>query len=818
MLKKPARIAISAAGITVAIAAPIALVSVPMALTEKFAVDYYESGSALASLNHVIRGGTALSNVYGFFMEGLIKSTPGMSVKSAVDGVNERRGKQKTPFTVAGNEIDVENEKHSDVNQYLLKENAEFDSVSGDPIKGIDNADTPSPLINSQGAKVSSAMGDIILDNLSSKTNKYINVRIQEDAKWSNGVKIDADDFVQTIKYILDRKNAAVTKQPLMETIKLRGAREIVKLQEKTATSSGLSFTDAWNKVVGEGHAPVNVVGSNKRWVSYHFNEDGPAAMSSLVNYLGGNLFMPINKEFVDSIGGILRYGQTEKTTLSNGPFKISQMDLDYQITFSRNPYYYQKNIVFLEHPAYKVSPSQSIQMQLFKDKKLSSMDIPNELLQSFYSDPKLASLVGHGATQPITSGIQFSKYYADTHKESPINDKNFRKAIMYAINRKDYAIFRNASGSSPASSVFTPRKSTKIHGKNGKTYYDSLLGLKYKEKDPITNVEKDYGFESYDRYTKRNTYYAQNHNNEYNDEIFDAKLANDFLKKYLQDHNKSSVTMKIMITAAEEDSFLGIQSVLNSTFGGKVKVEPKLVAGQVMSEKMFSGDYQMVFSSMSTNKDDLWTFYNKLLIEDGYDENGLAYKDINGKRSMEATSRVVKIPGFVLGEYIKTLKPEELARLNLNSKTKLALKEAMINHAPTKNGGKPTYKYGVEALLMSETTDKIKDFGINKLSPYQGTDKSMDSEKIYRTNEELFTFFNDVEKLLRDSSYFIPLLNSTSGFFATRRALRSAGNTQGLPYGNQFTYPKDNNKLIDRIEAEVLANSGKNIVLERMS
>ena len=236
------------------------------------------------------------------------------------------------------------------------------------------------------------------------------------------------------------------------------------------------------------------------------------------------------------------------------------------------------------------------------------------------------------------------------------------------------------------------------------------------------------------------------------------------------------------------------------------------------MQERMYSGDYQMVFSSKTSDKDDLWTFYSKLLMEDGYDDSGHGYKDINGKSSMEATSRVVSIPGFVLGEYIKTLSPDELSRLHLDSRTAAALKEAMIHKDPKKLGEKPTYKYGVQTLLMSVTSDEIPGFGLNKLSPYQGTDASHDAEKIYKTNEDLFGFFGDVEKLMRDSAYFIPLLNSSAGFFADRRGLRSGGNSQGLPYGYQFVYPKDNNALIDKIEAEVLAKTKKNIVLERLS
>ena len=818
MLKKPVRIAIGTAAISSAVIAPIALIAIPMALTEKFVVDFYESGASLASLNHVIRGGTANSNIYGFFMEGLFKANLSIAVEPVVDSVDEMRGPQKHQFITGGNVIEKEKTKHNSVNMYLAdQDDIIFDHETGDPDSGITNVDTPEVLKSETGAKMTSAMGDIVVQNLGSKKDKFVNVRIQEDAKWSNGVKIDADDFVQTIKYILDRQNAAVTKQVLVETMHLRGVKEIVKLQEATSAGPGLSFDQAWSKVEAEGNAPVETLGTNKRWVSYHFTNE-VATIGHLVNFMGGNLFMPINKEFVDSIGGILRYGQTKETTLANGPFKISQMDLDYQVTFSRNEYYYQKDVVFLEHPAYKVAPSQAIAMQLFKDGKLSSMTIPNELLQSFYSDPKLASLVAHGSSMPMTSGVQFSKYYGDTHSGSPIKDKNFRKAIMYAINRKDYAIFKNASGSSPASSFFTPRKETLVHGAKGQSFYDSLIDLRYKEKNPITGIEKESAFESYDKKTKRSSYFGLNHNNEYNDEVFDAKLANDFLKKYFEDNHKSSVTLKVMMTAVEEDSFLALQSVIKSTFHGLVKLEPELVAGQIMQERMYSGDYQMVFSSKTSDKDDLWTFYSKLLMEDGYDDSGHGYKDINGKSSMEATSRVVSIPGFVLGEYIKTLSPDELSRLHLDSRTAAALKEAMIHKDPKKLGEKPTYKYGVQTLLMSVTSDEIPGFGLNKLSPYQGTDASHDAEKIYKTNEDLFGFFGDVEKLMRDSAYFIPLLNSSAGFFADRRGLRSGGNSQGLPYGYQFVYPKDNNALIDKIEAEVLAKTKKNIVLERLS
>ncbi|ALS00456.1 peptide ABC transporter substrate-binding protein [Enterococcus silesiacus] len=236
-----------------------------------------------------------------------------------------------------------------------------------------------------------------------SEDGKTYKIKLREDAKWSNGDKVTANDFVFAWKKMADPKNQA-NYFFLMDGTILNGT-EIVN-EEKSADELGVKALDDYTLEI-----------KMAKPVTY------------FTSLLAFSPFFPQNEKFVTEKGK--EYGTSSENIVSNGPFLMENWD---QASMSwdliANPNYYDVDKVKSEKIHFEVLKETNTVFNLYESGELD-----------------VAILTGDFAKQnkdnPDYEAIQRSKVYSlrmnqkRNDKPSIFANENVRKAVAYALDKK---------------------------------------------------------------------------------------------------------------------------------------------------------------------------------------------------------------------------------------------------------------------------------------------------------------------------------------------------------------------------------------------
>lgn len=236
-----------------------------------------------------------------------------------------------------------------------------------------------------------------------SEDGKTYKIKLREDAKWSNGDKVTANDFVFAWKKMADPKNQA-NYFFLMDGTILNGT-EIVN-EEKSADELGVKAIDDYTLEI-----------KMAKPVTY------------FTSLLAFSPFFPQNEKFVTEKGK--EYGTSSENIVSNGPFLMENWD---QASMSwdlvANPEYYDADKVKSEKIHFEVLKETNTVFNLYESGELD-----------------VAILTGDFAKQnkdnPDYEAIQRSKVYSlrmnqkRNDKPSIFANENVRKAVAYALDKK---------------------------------------------------------------------------------------------------------------------------------------------------------------------------------------------------------------------------------------------------------------------------------------------------------------------------------------------------------------------------------------------
>ena len=236
-----------------------------------------------------------------------------------------------------------------------------------------------------------------------SEDGKTYKIKLRDDAKWSNGDKVTANDFVFAWKKMADPKNQA-NYFFLMDGTILNGT-EIVN-EEKSADELGVKALDDYTLEI-----------KMAKPVTY------------FTSLLAFSPFFPQNEKFVTEKGK--EYGTSSENIVSNGPFLMENWD---QASMSwdlvANPDYYDADKVKSEKIHFEVLKETNTVFNLYESGELD-----------------VAILTGDFAKQnkdnPDYEAIQRSKVYSlrmnqkRNDKPSIFANENVRKAVAYALDKK---------------------------------------------------------------------------------------------------------------------------------------------------------------------------------------------------------------------------------------------------------------------------------------------------------------------------------------------------------------------------------------------
>ena len=254
---------------------------------------------------------------------------------------------------------------------------------------------------------------------------------LRKDAKWSNGDKVTAKDFVYSWRRTLDPKTNSQYAY-LFEGIK--------------------NATDVMNGKKSTKEVGVKADGDYKLVVTL----DKQIPYFKLL--MGFPTFFPQNQKAVEKYGS--KYGTASKYMCYDGPFNLTKWtgtNLSWSLKKSDN--YWDKKNVKLDFINFKVNKSNSTAYNLYQSGKLDATSLSAEQAK------QLKGQSGYTVRQAAST---FYFQYNQTKPE--FQNKKIRQAISMAIDRKEFVNKVLGNGSIPAKGLV----STGLATRNGKDFADA--------------------------------------------------------------------------------------------------------------------------------------------------------------------------------------------------------------------------------------------------------------------------------------------------------------------------------------------------------
>ena len=238
------------------------------------------------------------------------------------------------------------------------------------------------------------------------------------DAKWANGDKVTAQDFVYSWHRII--KNAGNYAYMLgSEGASIKNADSLINL--------GTAATDKQLNTLG-------IKATDDKTVVVDLEKNVPY----FVGLMSFPCYFPQNQKFVEKCGK--NYATKPEYILGNGAYKMTKWIKGNKATFTKNDKYYDAKSV----------KTKNIEMYLVQDPKTAAQNFDNGKVDYATINSTLVDKYkGKDTFKTIREG--YLAYLICNFKADTTANKNLRHALSYAINRKDLCDNILKDGSQPA-------------------------------------------------------------------------------------------------------------------------------------------------------------------------------------------------------------------------------------------------------------------------------------------------------------------------------------------------------------------------------
>ena len=238
------------------------------------------------------------------------------------------------------------------------------------------------------------------------------------DAKWANGDKVTAQDFVYSWHRII--KNAGNYAYMLgSEGASIKNADSLINL--------GTTATDEQLNTLG-------IKATDDKTVVVDLEKNVPY----FVGLMSFPCYFPQNQKFVEKCGK--NYATKPEYILGNGAYKMTKWIKGNKATFTKNDKYYDAKSV----------KTKNLEMYLGQDPKTAAQNFDNGKVDYATINSTLVDKYkGKDTFKAIREG--YLAYLICNFKADTTANKNLRHALSYAINRKDLCNNILKDGSQPA-------------------------------------------------------------------------------------------------------------------------------------------------------------------------------------------------------------------------------------------------------------------------------------------------------------------------------------------------------------------------------
>ncbi|HLS09920.1 peptide ABC transporter substrate-binding protein [Lentibacillus sp.] len=239
---------------------------------------------------------------------------------------------------------------------------------------------------------------------------------LREDANWSNGDPVTAEDFVYAWKQLLNPETGS------------------------SAAFLGyfIEGGEAYN--AGDGSADdVAVEAVDEKT----FEVTLTAPTGFFLHVVTNPAFFPVNKEVAEENP---EWHAEAESFVSNGPFELESWSHDQEMVFVKNAEYWDSDTVNLDKVNWVMVPDVNTEYQMFESDELDVTEIPSDMADQLID--------GDNVVIEDQAGLYFYRFNVT---EEPFQNEKIRKAFALAINQDDIVDYVTKNNEQAAKAFVSP-------------------------------------------------------------------------------------------------------------------------------------------------------------------------------------------------------------------------------------------------------------------------------------------------------------------------------------------------------------------------
>ncbi len=233
---------------------------------------------------------------------------------------------------------------------------------------------------------------------------------LREDANWSNGDPVTAQDFVYAWRHLLDPETAS------------------------SAAFLGYFIKNGEAFNAGEASAEdVGVEAVDDK--TFKVTLESPTGF--FLDLVSNPAFFPVNHKVAEENPD---WHAEADTFVANGPFSLKEWNHDQNMVFEKNPEYWDADTVKLDEVHWAMVNDTNTEYQMYESGELDTSGIPSDLADQL--------LEGDDVTNEEQAGVYFYRFNVN---EEPFQNKKIRKAFALAVNQQEIVDYITKNLEKPA-------------------------------------------------------------------------------------------------------------------------------------------------------------------------------------------------------------------------------------------------------------------------------------------------------------------------------------------------------------------------------
>ena len=257
-------------------------------------------------------------------------------------------------------------------------------------------------------------------------------LNIRKGVKWIDSLgketqyEVKASDFVEGMRYVSDPKNGIKNVGIIRKEIK--GLNDYY--YDLSDIDTGKLKTMTREQGLANFDKNVGVKAIDDYTLQYTTAKPTPYFLSYLVT----ELFFPVQKEFLASVGAS-DYGTSKEKLLYTGAYVLSGWQRDKSITLTQNDFYWDKANVFVKSINFQKVADDAVGTQMFQRGELTQTTLKADQVTAL-KGTKWEELINLREKSSVTYWFFMNYVSQNSEFKAFINNDNFRKALYYSLDR----------------------------------------------------------------------------------------------------------------------------------------------------------------------------------------------------------------------------------------------------------------------------------------------------------------------------------------------------------------------------------------------